>query len=275
MGELASMPWLGGKSGAAPHGTGRWVASLLPAPLARTCYIEPFAGMLGVLLPRKAARVEIVNDADRQVVNWWMVMRDQPGELARRLAWTPTGRATYDQAGEALSATPVPEAPDVEAAWAFSVRVLQSFLADPTKDSWALSYQPAGGRPPIRVFESRLRAVADRISDVYLECGDAVRLLDRTADREDVVIYADPPYRSADSGYAVGVDHADLTGVLLRQRGLVAVSGYPGEHDALEGAGWTVHRRDTFTSADATGKSSRRTECLWCNYGGDLAGRLF
>ena len=83
------MGWVGGKSAYAATGTGKWIAGLLPPPGAAYSYIEPFAGMLGVLLQRQPARREIANDLDGDVINWWRVVRDYPAELGELLDWTP------------------------------------------------------------------------------------------------------------------------------------------------------------------------------------------
>ena len=88
-----ALRWAGGKSEFGHHGTGRWVASLLPPPAATYTYLEPYSGMLGVLLQRQPARREIVSDLDEDLINWWRVVRDQPGELSDLLELTPSWSA--------------------------------------------------------------------------------------------------------------------------------------------------------------------------------------
>ena len=80
---------MGGKSAHGNHRTGAWINSLLPPVDATYTFIEPFAGMMGVLLQREPARREIANDMDGQVVNWWRAARDYPVELSALLDWTP------------------------------------------------------------------------------------------------------------------------------------------------------------------------------------------
>ena len=89
MKRLRALGWVGGKSVFGSHGTGRWIAGLLPPPGATHTYIEPFCGMLGVLLQREPARREIVSDLDGNLINWWEIVRDRPAELGDMLDFTP------------------------------------------------------------------------------------------------------------------------------------------------------------------------------------------
>ena len=40
-------------------------------------YVEPFAGSCAVLLAKPRARIETVNDLDRELVTFWRVLRDR------------------------------------------------------------------------------------------------------------------------------------------------------------------------------------------------------
>ena len=85
-----ALGWVGGKSFYGTHGTGRWITSLLPPAEATYTYVEPYAGMLGILLQRRPAKREIVSDLDDDLINWWTVVRDKPDALGELLEWTPS-----------------------------------------------------------------------------------------------------------------------------------------------------------------------------------------
>src|SRR5579871_1430094 len=55
-----------------------WLLPLLPAAHH---YCEPFSGSAAVLLNRIPAPVETYNDIDGEVVNFFRVLWEQPGEL--------------------------------------------------------------------------------------------------------------------------------------------------------------------------------------------------
>ncbi len=92
MGDYRTLSYYGGKRG---YGKAQWIASFLPHT-PDSCYIEPFAGMAGVLLARAPVKTEILNDLNGRVVNWWRAVRDKPEEFGRLLEFTPFSRAEYE-----------------------------------------------------------------------------------------------------------------------------------------------------------------------------------
>ena len=74
MGDYRTLTYYGGKRG---YGKAEWIASFLPWH-SDSCYVEPFAGMAGVLFARQPVKVEVLNDLNQRVVNWLRVVRDEP-----------------------------------------------------------------------------------------------------------------------------------------------------------------------------------------------------
>ena len=92
--KLRGLRYYGGKS---PLGqVGPWIAGNLPHQWKQT-YVEPFAGMLGVLLCRAPCKVEVANDLDGDVFNWWRQVRDNADELTRKIKYTPLSRLAFDE----------------------------------------------------------------------------------------------------------------------------------------------------------------------------------
>ena len=260
--RLTALPWIGGKSDGPGNQqrTGAWIASLLPPAEPYQTYIEPFAGMLGVLLQRAPAAREIVNDLDGRVINWWRAVRDEPDELARLIALTPNSRAEYEAARARLA----DGGEGVRAALDFTIAVRQGMATTIAPTGWKARYK-AGSHPSWRGgVDSRLALLADRMRDVVLESRDACDLLDRTARVDQAVIYADPPYPTAARNlYSEDVDFSRLAAALHAQQGRVAVSGYGAEWDHL---GWLRHERAVHCVGLNTHKAEPRTEVLWTNY---------
>ena len=256
---LSALRYAGGKAG--KHSAGRWIAAQLPAT---ELYVEPFCGMLGVLLQRPKAAVEIVNDTNRRLINWWRCLRDEPDELLRLMAFSPHSR---DEFVDALSRLDDVGLTSVERAAAYGVVLRQSYTSSDTATAGDWLVRWTSGHAQRRLLMGRLGLVADRISDLQVENVDAVTLLERTAGYRQAVVYCDPPYYSVGTDkYAGGVDLADLTEVLKAQTGRVAISGYGSEWDCL---GW--RRLDT-SALCHTGQPGveqadiTRREVLWCNY---------
>ena len=157
-GVLTSMKWNGGKSAHSSTGTGRWVASLLPYN-ADGAYVEPFCGMLGILLQRPPMRQEIINDLDGDVVNWWLCVRDHADEFARGLALTPKSRVLHDAARRA------PPASGAEADVARAVQFTMLVQCAVVVDSAFVLYKAALGLPSDwrRGLDARLVRLAERM----------------------------------------------------------------------------------------------------------------
>lgn len=68
--------------GKARGGKADWINSLLPpADYKRQCYVEPYGGMASVMLARAPVKIEILNDLNSRLVNWWQVVQSAPNDL--------------------------------------------------------------------------------------------------------------------------------------------------------------------------------------------------
>ena len=255
MGGYRTLPYYGGKRG---YGKAEWIASFLPHT-RESCYIEPFAGMAGVLLARAPVKREILNDLNGRVINWWRAVRDEPEEFGRLLEFTPFSRAEYEWG---LSAMDNESLPPLRRALAFHVVVDQAINHGDARRGWKRTFSPIVGSMPLHGIDT-IAALWQRLRYVQLECQDACDLLDRVKDCDYTVIYVDPPYPTADTTvYAVrGVDWERLANLLMAQRGAVGVSGYGDEWDRL---GWRRVTRPALRS-QINGGSDAKLEVLWLN----------
>ena len=257
-GAYRTLPYYGGKRGG---GKGEWIAGLLPSE-KNSCYIEPFAGMAGVLLSRQPVKVEILNDLNGRLVNWWRAVRDWPEEFSWLVEHTPISRDKYTWAARAVDD---PELPAIRRSLAFHILLDQSPVASDCRLSpggWSRRFTPAVGSIA-RHSKEDIKRLSARLWTVQLDNCDALGLLERTADCDYAVIYCDPPYPTADtSAYAFGnLDFHRLADLLRLQKGAVAVSGYPGEWDCL---GWAAEQKQAIRR-QISGGGEPRTEVLWRN----------
>lgn len=121
--------WYGGK-----YSHLKWLLPQLPETHR---YIEPFGGSASVLLNREPSPVEIYNDRDSDVTNFFKVLRNHRNDLLEKIALSPFSREEFEyaiekQGDESLS--------DVEQARLFFVRAgqVRSGLAqEATPGRWA------------------------------------------------------------------------------------------------------------------------------------------
>ena len=269
MRQLKGLRYYGGKS---PVGSkARWICSIMGFN-KRESYIEPFAGMLGVLLSRPKSRVEMVNDANGDLVNWWKCVRDFPDEMAHRVALTPRSRKVFSESIQILKSEGYEDDP-MGRAVAFHCVCCQSMSHSSigqTPGRWALSINPNVGSLGNWSGEE-FAPLASRMRDVQIENRCASEVLERTSREPGCLIYCDPPYRTADaSPYGdFELSWSRLGELLLAQKGNVAISGYGDEWDCL---GWTrseLKSAHTPIGANASApgaKASKRVEVLWTNF---------
>lgn len=82
--------WFGGK--------GNMVAKLLPLIPPHRIYVEPFGGGASLLFAKKPSPVEVYNDLDSGLVNFFRVLRDPKKfeRLHKLVSLTPYSREEYD-----------------------------------------------------------------------------------------------------------------------------------------------------------------------------------
>ena len=233
-----------------------WVTSFFPR---HRIYVEPFGGAAGVLLNKTPSPLEVYNDLNSDLVNFFRVLRDKEkaAELIRRLKLTPYAREEY------YSCYPMPEGDDIERARALIVRADMGIGIQ-----GAISSRPMGFaaetkkvRKKAKVFVNRVEnmwEIAERFRSVVIECRDALELIPRY-DTPDTLWYMDPPYNCRYSfRYPATIDQEAMLGVFKKVSGYVVLSGYMSELYADELAGWHIETR-----TDQNFGHKDKEECLW------------
>jgi len=243
----------------------RIVATLPP----HRTYIEPFAGSLAVLLAKPEALIEVVNDLDQELVMFWRVLREQPEALVRVCALTPHARAEY----EASKSRPT-RLDELELARRVWTKLAQGRGGTLRNTGWRHFVDPNGTNRSmggyLASYVDRMASIAERLSEVSLECRPALDVIAAYGAHPDALIYADPPYLGdtrSGTNYAhempSGDDHRQLAAALRECRAAVVLSGYASPLYRELYAGWHVVQLGTRTG-QAKG-DQRRIEVLWCN----------
>ena len=263
MTQLKGLPYYGGKSPS--KSVTKWIVSLLGYDKNKS-YIEPFAGMLGVLLSRDPVKIELVNDLDNNLVNWWECIRDHPEEMAHKIYHTPRSREMYVKAIEELPKT----TNNIKKAILFYTILSQSINKSTIKQTegrWGLTYCGTVGSTG-KWNGSLCKPLSERLFNTQIENRNAIDILKRVAVQEAAMIYCDPPYMDSDIapyGKNLISDKNEFIEILQSQKGDVAISGYNNEWDEL---GWIRHKKETLYSGITAGikTPSKRIEILWTNF---------
>lgn len=247
----------------------RWIVPQLPA---HELYCEPFGGSAAVLLNKSRSYLEVYNDLDGDVVNYFRMLRDSPGRLIEAIKLTPFAKTEWELSFE--------HDPDpVERARRFYIRSYMS-IAGPTAQwntGWRRQKVLSRGRngekkmTPAAISFAKtehLYQVADRFRGVTIE-HDAARAIIERYDSPESLFYVDPPYvtetRGRWKGHAYAhemddEDHREMAESLHQVVGMVVLSGYRCDlYDELFGD-WQRHDK----TARINGPGSA-VESLWLN----------
>src|SRR5579872_839476 len=81
--------WVGGKSRLRKQ-----IVQLLPP---HSCYVELFAGAAWVLFGKPPSDVEVLNDIDQDLINFFRVVKEKPEELVDSFEWELVSRAEFER----------------------------------------------------------------------------------------------------------------------------------------------------------------------------------
>ena len=235
-----------------------WIIKRFPEHVS---YIEPYCGGASVLFRKKRSSLEIINDLDGAVVNFFDVLRSRTNDLLRAIQLTPYARAevirAHTMSGDSL-----------EDARRFYVRAKMQFggVRIDHPNSWRYR-KPNDRRSPIKEWSNTkpLLDAAQRLQGVYIECDTALSIIERF-DSKDTLLFIDPPYVAdtcTDDKYIhemTDSDHIALSEALHSIKGMALISGYDSALYRDLYADWQC-----VTKEARTVNNVRRIEHLWIN----------
>ena len=247
------------------------IIELLPR---HNAWVEGFCGSSAITLAKPPVPIEVINDADDEIVNVFTQLRNNSEKLCEAVALTPYSRSEYKVAhrnDEGLSG--------LERARRFLVATMMTVNAvnGPTHSGFSFSHSFARGNKEARVnrwykLPERLEKVVERLRGVRVENRDACELVEMFYDRPATLMYLDPPYFvKRETKYTIDVNnlefHTQLLEICRKARCMILISGYSNDlYDSVltKENGWTERKIETHTR-DTTGNDFARTEVLWMN----------
>jgi DNA adenine methylase len=196
-----------------------WIVGFIPE---NKVYLEPFFGSGAVFFRKKESRIETINDIDDDVVNFFKVVRNNPGELERLLSNTPWSRVEYDNAY-----TNAQKNSCEERARKFAVKCFMGFGCGNRYRNGFRSSHTNNSPSTAKVWEQvpeLCEIYTGRLRHAQIEHTDALKLI-TSYNNEDVLIYADPPYMPGTrkpylyNNEMTADEHRRLLEVLLAHRG--------------------------------------------------------
>jgi len=237
------------------------------------CWVELFCGSAAVTMAKKPAPIEIINDADNRIINFFEQLRKHPKKLCKAIALTPYARSEYENffKNEHLIGR-------FEKARRFLVANMMAINATPANRSgfsYSQSYARQGREARVNRWyklPERMEQVVERLRSVRVENRDGIDLLAMFRYRPATLIYVDPPYfMKRKHIYEIDANDEDFHIRLLKQcrksKCMLVISSYDNDlyNEMLTAKrGWEKIEIKAHTK-NHTGKNFSRTEVLWKN----------
>ena len=242
---------------------------ILPKIPGHVIYVEPFFGGGAVFFAKPQSPVEVINDINSEVYNFYLQLQVNTDALAWMIETTPYSRVAHAKA--ALIYNNPEFFTDTERAWAFWV---QSNMSFGSRINGGFGYG-LDNSVSLKIKNKKLLIslpLRERMSLVAIENSDALKVI-RSRDSAETFFYCDPPYPDTDLGHYRGYtmdNFLELLDVLSQIKGKFLLSSYPYPEltKLTEKNKWFSESFEKVLSVAKvkTGTRKRKVEVLTWNY---------
>ena len=242
------------------------IISVLPE---HTLYCEPFVGGAAVFFAKPQSEIEVINDTNRELINFYRVVQQDFVSLEKEIRISLHSRDLHRKASVIYNHPDMFS--EIKRAWAVWVLSTQSFSAQ-LDSSWG--YDKSRNTTTKKIINNRDRfteEMAIRLQNVQLEAADALYVI-RSRDSEKSIFYLDPPYFNSDCGHYDGYsidDFEALLKLLTGIKGKFLLSSYPSPilQQYAKQHGWHMWSVEQGVSVNSkSGYIKRKVEVLTANY---------
>ena len=212
-----AVSWPGGKS--------RYLNRLLPHIPEHTCYVEPFAGGLAVMLAKPRSDLEVVNDANGELITFYRCVRFHADVLLTELEFVLNSRQEFKDFCHQPGLTDIQRA----ARWFYRNKNCFGAAGGDSFGTGALGGGASHGSRGARM--EAIRALNFRLDKVCIEHLDWKRCVE-LYDRPTTFFFCDPPYTECNAGMYGAWTNTDVqilrdTLAKLRGKWLVTLNDTP------------------------------------------------
>lgn len=213
--------WVGGKSRLRKP-----IIDLLPT---HTCYVEVFGGAAWVLFGKPPSDVEVLNDKDGELINFFRVVREQPEKFIQSFDLELVSREEFKR----LAVLNPQDLDEIGRAHRFYYLIMAGWGGELNYPRFQTSITDGGhGNRLIGALETlrnRIEPIHKRLRTVIIENLEWGKCIDRY-DSENTVMYLDPPYPANGVNYFHNMrdwaDHKELAERISRTKCKWILSSY-------------------------------------------------
>lgn len=245
-----------------PGGKGDYADLIMSHLPDHRCYVEPFCGSATIFLNKEPSPSEVINDLNEDVVTFFEVYRERPGELIDWLEAVPYSRSLYEDWVEPWVKGERPETALEHAGRFFVLRHMQSMGKLGTVAGWKTKAEYSSART-FHNARKRLDTFAERFSEVAIENMDWSEVVS-LYDHPRSLFFCDPPYPGSEDMYPTDTfDHERFASVMENIEGDCIIS-YDDVPPAFDREAFTIVSQET--SRRMGGQQAEATERLLLNF---------
>lgn len=232
-------------------------------------YCEPFFGGGAVFFAKPPAELEVINDSNGELINFYRVLKTDYKNLESEIKCTLHSRE-YHQAAKVVLGYPQLFS-EVKRAWAIWTLANQSF-ASKLGGTWRCDLQKNSTAKRLNnKRENFTEEYAKRLEQTQIENRDALKII-KLWDNKDAFFYCDPPYFNSDMGHYKGYTEQDFENLLVTLseiKGKFLLSSYPSEilDRYTKKYRWHTTTIEGIPVSVSPKKRKTKTEVLTGNYG--------
>lgn len=246
------------------------IISMIPG---HKLYCEPFFGGGAVFFRKPKTGLEVINDHNDMLINFYLAAQNSFPELQERIRNTLHSETMYYHAKDVWNGSC--EANEIEKAWAVWLITNGSF-AGSMHGGWKWCNGTSGSHSGIYMNNKRIEfneALKNRLECVQISCRDALKVITER-DSENTFFYLDPPYPGSYQGHYKGYsldDLEELLELLSGIKGKFILSNYWSDllSKYIDRNKWNYKQIEMDLKVNHLGKGAKigkRTEILVYNY---------
>jgi DNA adenine methylase len=185
------------------------IINMLPK---HVCYVELFFGAGWVYFGKEPAKVEVINDIDKELINLFKMIKYHGPEVERMIKYEISGRDVFEEYKNYI----IENLTEINRAVRFLYLLTQSFAGKGGNYGYGTNT-----RPKQQIFYTEvLKDLKERLKNTYVENLSFEKIIDKY-DRDYTCFFADPPYFET-AGY--GNEFGEKEHLLLRDK-LINIKG--------------------------------------------------
>ena len=190
--------------------------AIIPLIPSHKCYVEPFGGAAWVLFGKDPSPIEVLNDIDEELINFFRVVRHRPEELIESFDLELVSRSEFQRLAEID-----PELlSDIGRAHRFYYLIMAGWGGEARYPRFQTSASDGGhGNRLVGALKSlrkRIEPVHERLKTVIIENLDWKECIDKY-DRPESFMYLDPPYPGNGANYKHNMKTAEEHAIIAER----------------------------------------------------------